>query len=117
MDEPSAPSTRSRARLQDEFLRLQESVRKTVLFVTHDIDEAVRVGDRIAILREGVRAARHAERGAGPPGRRIRRASRRRRPGLKLLSLHRVEVQPSRSSSRRTTTRAWKARRRCARRR
>jgi osmoprotectant transport system ATP-binding protein len=42
-----------RARLQDEFLRLQQEVRKTVVFVTHDIDEAIKVGDRIAILRRG----------------------------------------------------------------
>jgi osmoprotectant transport system ATP-binding protein len=40
-------------RLQDEFLGLQEKVKKTVVFVTHDIDEAIKMGDRIAILREG----------------------------------------------------------------
>jgi osmoprotectant transport system ATP-binding protein len=40
-------------RLQDEFLSLQEQVRKTVVFVTHDIDEAIKMGDRIAILRKG----------------------------------------------------------------
>ena len=45
----------TRTRLQDEFLRLQAEVRKTVVFVTHDIDEAVRMGDRIAILAEGGR--------------------------------------------------------------
>src|SRR5206468_3399157 len=43
----------NRAHLQDEFLGLQEKVRKTVVFVTHDIDEAIKMGDRIAILREG----------------------------------------------------------------
>jgi osmoprotectant transport system ATP-binding protein len=42
-----------RARLQDEFLRLQQELRKTVVFVTHDVDEAIKIGDRIAILREG----------------------------------------------------------------
>jgi len=54
MDEPfGAIDPISRDRLQQEFLRLQSEVRKTVVFVTHDIDEAVRLGDRIAILREG----------------------------------------------------------------
>ncbi len=54
MDEPfGAIDPINRARLQDEFLRLQDRVRKTVVFVTHDIDEAIKMGDRIAILREG----------------------------------------------------------------
>jgi osmoprotectant transport system ATP-binding protein len=54
MDEPfGAIDPINRARLQDEFLRLQEQVKKTVVFVTHDIDEAIKMGDRIAILREG----------------------------------------------------------------
>jgi osmoprotectant transport system ATP-binding protein len=54
MDEPfGAIDPINRARLQDEFLRLQEKVKKTVVFVTHDIDEAIKMGDRIAILREG----------------------------------------------------------------
>ena len=52
MDEPfGAIDPIVRARLQDEFLRLQHELRKTVVFVTHDIDEAIKVGDRIAILR------------------------------------------------------------------
>ena len=54
MDEPfGAIDPINRARLQDEFLGLQRQVRKTVVFVTHDIDEAIKMGDRIAILREG----------------------------------------------------------------
>ena len=54
MDEPfGAIDPITRARLQDEFLRLHREVRKTVIFVTHDIDEAIKIGDRIAILREG----------------------------------------------------------------
>jgi osmoprotectant transport system ATP-binding protein len=54
MDEPfGAIDPINRARLQDEFLALQRQVRKTVVFVTHDIDEAIKMGDRIAILREG----------------------------------------------------------------
>jgi osmoprotectant transport system ATP-binding protein len=54
MDEPfGALDPLTRERLQNEFLRLQRSVQKTVIFVTHDIDEAIKLGDRIAILREG----------------------------------------------------------------
>jgi osmoprotectant transport system ATP-binding protein len=54
MDEPFAsldPITRGR--LQDEFLRILRSLRKTIVFVTHDIDEALKLGDHIAILRDG----------------------------------------------------------------
>ena len=54
MDEPfGAIDPINRDRLQNEFLRLQARVKKTVVFVTHDIDEAIKMGDRIAILREG----------------------------------------------------------------
>ncbi|MGI9023159.1 MAG: ABC transporter ATP-binding protein [Acidimicrobiales bacterium] len=54
MDEPfGAIDPIARDRLQQEFLRLQSEVNKTVVFVTHDIDEAIRLGDRIAILRQG----------------------------------------------------------------
>jgi osmoprotectant transport system ATP-binding protein len=54
MDEPfGAIDPINRERLQNEFLRLQAEIRKTVVFVTHDIDEAIKMGDRIAILREG----------------------------------------------------------------
>jgi osmoprotectant transport system ATP-binding protein len=60
MDEPfGAIDPITRARLQDEFKRLQERVRKTVVFVTHDIDEAIKMGDKIAILREGGRLAQY----------------------------------------------------------
>jgi osmoprotectant transport system ATP-binding protein len=60
MDEPfGAIDPINRARLQDEFLQLQERVRKTVVFVTHDIDEAIKMGDRIAILREGGKLAQY----------------------------------------------------------
>ncbi len=52
MDEPfGSTDPITRARLQDEFLRLQREVRKTIVFVTHDFDEALKVGDRIAVLR------------------------------------------------------------------
>ena len=54
MDEPfGALDPITRARLQHELLRIQHEVRKTIVFVTHDIDEAILLGDRIAILREG----------------------------------------------------------------
>jgi osmoprotectant transport system ATP-binding protein len=60
MDEPfGAIDPIVRTRLQDEFLRLQREVRKTVVFVTHDIDEAIKVGDRIAILRRGGKLAQY----------------------------------------------------------
>jgi osmoprotectant transport system ATP-binding protein len=61
MDEPfGAIDPITRTRLQDEFLRLQAEVRKTIVFVTHDVDEAVRMGDRIAILKEGGVLAQYA---------------------------------------------------------
>jgi osmoprotectant transport system ATP-binding protein len=61
MDEPfSAVDPIVRGRLQEEFLRLQEAVRKTIVLVTHDIDEAVRLGDRIAVLAEGGRLMQYA---------------------------------------------------------
>ena len=61
MDEPfGAIDPINRERLQDEFLRLQATVRKTIVFVTHDIDEAIKMGDRIAILREGGVLAQYA---------------------------------------------------------
>jgi osmoprotectant transport system ATP-binding protein len=54
MDEPfGAIDPITRERLQNDFLRLHREIRKTVVFVTHDIDEAIKMGDRICILREG----------------------------------------------------------------
>ncbi len=54
MDEPfGAVDPVNREVIQDEFLRMQKSLRKTVLFVSHDIDEAVKMADRIAIFRPG----------------------------------------------------------------
>jgi osmoprotectant transport system ATP-binding protein len=54
MDEPfGAVDPIARDRLQNDFLRLHRQVRKTVIFVTHDIDEALKMGDRIAIMRDG----------------------------------------------------------------
>jgi osmoprotectant transport system ATP-binding protein len=61
MDEPfGAVDPINRERLQNEFLRLQAEVRKSILFVTHDIDEAIKMGDRVAVLREGGHLAQFA---------------------------------------------------------
>src|SRR5215218_7069820 len=61
MDEPfGAIDPINRERLQNEFLRLQAEIQKTVLFVTHDIDEAIKMGDRIAILKQGGHLAQYA---------------------------------------------------------
>jgi osmoprotectant transport system ATP-binding protein len=60
MDEPfGAIDPITRDRLQDEFLRLQQEIRKTIVFVTHDIDEAIKMGDRIAILKHQSRIAQY----------------------------------------------------------
>ncbi len=61
MDEPfGAVDPINRERLQNEFLRLQAELRKTILFVTHDIDEAIKMGDRIAVLKVGGELAQYA---------------------------------------------------------
>jgi osmoprotectant transport system ATP-binding protein len=61
MDEPfGAIDPINRERLQNEFLRLQAEIRKTIVFVTHDIDEAIKMGDRIAILQVGGHLAQYA---------------------------------------------------------
>jgi osmoprotectant transport system ATP-binding protein len=61
MDEPfGAIDPINRERLQNEFLRLQREIRKTVVFVTHDIDEAIKMGDRIAVLKKGGKLAQYA---------------------------------------------------------
>ena len=53
MDEPfGAVDPITRSRLQDEFLSLQQTLRKTIVFVTHDFDEALKISDRIAVLNE-----------------------------------------------------------------
>jgi osmoprotectant transport system ATP-binding protein len=54
MDEPfGAIDPINREIIQDEFLRMQEQIRKTIMFVSHDIDEAVKMGDKVAIFRAG----------------------------------------------------------------
>ena len=63
MDEPfAAVDPIVRSRLQDEFLRLQRVLAKTILFVTHDVDEAIKMGDLIAVMEEGGHLAQF-----GPP--------------------------------------------------
>jgi len=60
MDEPfGAVDPITRGSLQDEFLSLQDQIRKTIVFVTHDFDEALKLGDRIAVLREGSKIAQY----------------------------------------------------------
>ena len=67
MDEPfSALDPLIRSKLQDELLALQERVRKTILFVSHDLDEALKLGDKVTILEGGAhRADRHGSRHRG----------------------------------------------------
>jgi osmoprotectant transport system ATP-binding protein len=61
MDEPfGAIDPINREKLQNEFLRLQREIRKTIVFVTHDIDEAIKMGDRIAVMRKGGKLAQYA---------------------------------------------------------
>ena len=79
MDEPfGAIDPITRARLQDEFLQILRTLKKTIVFVTHDIDEALKMGDRIAILRDGRLVQRERPRIARPAEASSR--IRRRRP-------------------------------------
>jgi len=93
MDEPfGAVDPIRRDRLQNEFLRLQEQVRKTIIFVTHDVDEAIKMGDRIAILERGGTLAQYdtpAAILANPASEFVERFVGADR-GLKRLSLARV---------------------------
>jgi osmoprotectant transport system ATP-binding protein len=101
MDEPfGAIDPITRERLQDEFLRLHRELRKTVIFVTHDIDEAIKMGDRIAILHAGGILAQYDtpdEILANPASEFVERFVGADR-GLKRLSLRRlrdVELEPA----------------------
>ena len=77
MDEPfGAIDPINRERLQNEFLRLQAEIRKTIVFVTHDIDEAIKMGDRIAILQVGRQARAVRAAGGAAAGARRARSSR-----------------------------------------
>ena len=93
MDEPfGAVDPIVRERLQDEFLRLQEEIAKTILFVTHDIDEAIKMGDLVAVFQQGGRVAQFGtptELLASPASDFVARFVGADR-GLKRLSLSRV---------------------------
>jgi len=94
MDEPfSAVDPIVREQLQDEFLRLQGEIGKTIVFVTHDIDEAIKLGDRILILREGAEIAQYdtAENILAAPANRFVEDFVGTGSTLKQLTLRRVE--------------------------
>ena len=97
MDEPfGAVDPIVRERLQNEFLRLQERLAKTILFVTHDIDEAIKMGDVVAVLETGGIVAQYgppAEMLASPASDFVARFVGTDR-GLKRLSLFRVAELP-----------------------
>jgi osmoprotectant transport system ATP-binding protein len=97
MDEPfGAVDPILRDRLQNEFLRLQAKVRKTVVFVTHDVDEAIKMADRIAILQRGGILAQYDTPDAilsNPASKFVDRFVGADR-GLKRLSLARVRDLP-----------------------
>ncbi|MDT9701097.1 ABC transporter ATP-binding protein [Streptomyces sp. P17] len=97
MDEPfGAVDPVVRTQLQDELLRLQKELSKTIVFVTHDIDEAVRLGDRIAVFRAGghlVQCATPAELLARPADDFVADFLGAER-GLKLLSLKTLAEVP-----------------------
>ena len=101
MDEPfGAVDPIVRERLQNELLRLQEALAKTILFVTHDIDEAIKMGDLVAVMATGGRLLQH-----GPPTEILARPASGfvaqfvgTDRGLKRLSLARVGELPLRPS-------------------
>src|SRR6476661_1189256 len=102
MDEPfGAVDPIVRDRLQNEFLRLQEELAKTILFVTHDIDEAIKIGDLVAVFQDGGVVAQFgtpAEILANPASEFVARFVGADR-GLKRLALSRVSdlelIQPA----------------------
>ena len=101
MDEPfGAVDPIVRERLQNEFLRLQEGLAKTILFVTHDIDEAIKMGDLVVVMQQGGRIAQAgapADLLAQPASEYVARFVGADR-GLKRLSLYRVadvELRPA----------------------
>ncbi len=97
MDEPfGAVDPIVRARLQDELLRLQRDLGKTIMFVTHDIDEAIKMGDLVAVMRQGGTLAQFAppaELLAHPASEFVARFVGVDR-ALKRLTLRRVEELP-----------------------
>jgi osmoprotectant transport system ATP-binding protein len=101
MDEPfGAIDPIARERLQNDFIRLHKQVRKTVIFVTHDIDEAIKMGDRIAVMRDGrlVQLATADDLLASPANEFVASFVGEDR-GLKRLrvkTLHDIELEPAR---------------------
>ena len=92
MDEPfSAVDPVVREQLQEQFLQLQGDLGKTIAFVTHDIDEAIKLGDQIAVMQVGGKLAQLATpcRAAVPAGERIRGRVRGPRPGIPGVGFHR----------------------------
>ena len=111
MDEPfSAVDPIVRNQLQDEFLRLQADISKTIVMVTHDIDEALKLGDQVVVLRAGRDAGpgRHARRAAGRAERRVRR--RLRRVGTRLPGARASTPPTACSSSPRSRLSRWDSR-------
>jgi len=102
MDEPfGAVDPIVRDRLQNEFLRLQETIAKTILFVTHDIDEAIKMGDLVAVFQTGgilAQFGRPLDILAAPASEFVARFVGRDR-GLKRLSLLRVADVPVRPAT------------------
>ena len=118
MDEPfGAVDPIVRDRLQNEFLRLQEELAKTILFVTHDIDEAIKMGDLVAVMQVGGRLAQFgppAEILAAPADEFVAQFVGADR-GLKRLSLRRVdEIELRAALTARVGDDATEARRRLA---
>ena len=116
MDEPfGAVDPIVRERLQNEFLRLQEDLAKTILFVTHDIDEAIKMGDLVAVFQDGGRLAQFGtpnEILSAPASDFVARFVGADR-GLKRLSLARVgDLQPRPAVTARPGEDAAEARRR-----
>ena len=114
MDEPfGAIDPITRERLQDEFLRIQEEIKKTIVFVTHDINEAVKMGDRIALMRDGrlVQYATPAELLANPKDDFVRDfvGADRTLKALRLLRVREVmDEQPPSVEASESLAEAWK---------
>ena len=116
MDEPfGAVDPINRERLQNEFLRLQAELRKTILFVTHDIDEAIKMGDRIAVMQGGRRARPVRDAGRAADGARGRASSRTSSAPTARSSGSRCCASPTSTSGRRRSPTSARRRPRCGR--
>ncbi len=114
-DEPfSALDPLIRRDMQDEVIRLQQETGKTMVFITHDLPEALRLGDRIAIMRDGAIVQLGTPRGARRlAGRRVRRELRARHPAQPRPHAA-LDHARRRSPARRSTARRSTSRRPCA---